>query len=80
VGFNSIFCEIPAEFLNEGTYFVSPKVSHHFKKWIINSDPLLSFEVELNHGQSPFWNRISKSNRPGSLAVVLPWAESKRIG
>jgi lipopolysaccharide transport system ATP-binding protein len=80
VGFNSIFCEIPAELLNEGTYFLSPKVSHHFKKWIINSDPLLSFEVELNHGQSPFWNRISKSNRPGSLALVLPWAESKIIG
>jgi lipopolysaccharide transport system ATP-binding protein len=73
VGLNSIICELPADFFNVGTYYISPKISLHFKKWIINSDPLLSFEVELNHGLSPFWNRINKSNRPGSLAMVLPW-------
>ncbi|MGV8962752.1 MAG: ABC transporter ATP-binding protein [Candidatus Saccharimonadaceae bacterium] len=73
LGLNSIVCELPEDFFNSGTFHISPKVSLHFKKWIINSDPLLSFEVEINHGVSPFWNRINKSNRPGSIAMILPW-------
>lgn len=79
VGFNSLVCELPESFFNEGTYYISPKISLHFKKWILNSDPLLSFEVEINHGVSPFWNRISKSNRPGALAKILPWHNSELI-
>lgn len=75
LGYNSIFCEIPGELLNAGTYYISPKISLHFKKWIVNSDPLLSFEVEVNHGVSPFWNRISKASRPGSMAMILPWGK-----
>ena len=73
LGYNKIVCDLPAGFFNSGTYYISPKFSLHCKKWIINSDPLLSFEVEINHGVSPFWNRISKSNRPGSSAMILPW-------
>jgi lipopolysaccharide transport system ATP-binding protein len=72
-GLNSIYCEIPGEFLNVGTYYISPKISLHCKKWILNADPLLSFDVELNHGVSPFWNVLNKSNRPGSLALIIPW-------
>ena len=72
-GINSIYCDIPDSLLREGTYFISPKVSLHATKWIINSDPLLSFEVELNHGVSPFWTFYNKSNRPGALSIVLPW-------
>ena len=76
-GYNSIYCEIPGGILNGGTYYISPKVSVYFKKWVINGDPLLSFEVELNHGVSRFWNRTNKSiPRPGSLAFILPWKES----
>jgi len=78
VGFNSFICELPADFFNSGTFYISPKISLHFKKWIINSDPLLSFDIEINHGVSPFWNRINKSNRPGSLAMILPWNENNR--
>jgi lipopolysaccharide transport system ATP-binding protein len=66
LGYNSIFCEIPGELLNAGTYYISPKISLHYRKWIVNADPLLSFEVDVNHGLSPFWNRINKSSRPGS--------------
>jgi len=72
-GLNAIYCEIPGEFLNVGTYYISPKISLHCKKWILNADPLLSFDVELNHGVSPFWNVLNKSNRPGSLALIIPW-------
>jgi lipopolysaccharide transport system ATP-binding protein len=76
-GLNTIYCDIPAEFLNAGTYYICPKISLHFKKWIIDGNPLLSFEVEINHGVSPFWNRISKSTRPGFVALILPWIKSE---
>jgi len=80
VGDNSLICELPGDFFNSGTFYICPKISLHFKKWIINSDPLLSFDIEINHGVSPFWNRINKSNRPGSLAMILPWFENEKIG
>jgi len=78
LGLNSIVCELPEDFFNAGTFYISPKISLHFKKWIINSDPLLSFEVELNHGVSPFWNRVSKANRQGALAIILPWHDNEK--
>jgi lipopolysaccharide transport system ATP-binding protein len=77
LGRNSIYCEIPGEFLNAGTYYVCPKISLHFKKWIIDGNPLLSFEVEINHGVSPFWNRVSKATRPGFISLILPWIKSE---
>lgn len=73
LGYNSITCNLPSGFFNSGTYYLSPKISLHFKKWIINSDPLLSFDVEINHGVSPFWNRITRANRPGALAMIMQW-------
>jgi lipopolysaccharide transport system ATP-binding protein len=72
-GKNSIYCDIPGELLREGTYYICPKISLHAIKWIINSDPLLSFDVELNHGLSPLWTFYNKSNRPGVLALIVPW-------
>lgn len=77
IGYNSIICELPADFFNSGTYYVSPKINIHFKKWVINSDPLLSFDVEINHGVSPLWNRMNNSSRrPGALALILPWVNA----
>jgi lipopolysaccharide transport system ATP-binding protein len=73
IGKNSIFCDIPGELLREGTYFISPKISLHAKKWIVNSDPLLSFDVEMSHGESPYWTYYNKSTRPGFLALIIPW-------
>ena len=34
---------------------------------------MLLFNVEINNGVSPFWNVLNKSNRPGSLALIIPW-------
>jgi lipopolysaccharide transport system ATP-binding protein len=77
VGNNSIICELPTDFFNSGTYYISPKINIHLKKWVINLDPLLSFEVELNHGVSPLWNRMTNSGRrPGALALILPWVDA----
>jgi lipopolysaccharide transport system ATP-binding protein len=72
-GKNSIYCDIPGELLREGTYYICPKISLHNIKWILNSDPLLSFDVEMNHGISPLWTFYNKSNRPGFLALIIPW-------
>ena len=73
MGSNSIYCDIPSELLREGSYYISPKISLHAKKWIIDGEPLLSFDVELNHGVSPFWSFYNKSNRPGLLSLIIPW-------
>lgn len=73
-GYNKIYCDIPAEIFNNGTYYISPMMTIHFKKWILNSNPLLFFEVELNHGKSHFWNQTSKLRpRPGLLAPIFKW-------
>jgi lipopolysaccharide transport system ATP-binding protein len=73
IGRNSIYCDIPGKLLREGTYYISPKISLHAKKWIVDSDPLLSFDVELDHGVSPFWNFYNKTNRPGILSKIFLW-------
>lgn len=73
LGSNSIYCEIPAELLREGTYHISPKISLHATKWIVNSDPVLSFDIELNHGVSPYWTFYNKINRPGIISLIFPW-------
>lgn len=76
LGFNKIFCDIPGGIFNNGTYYISPKIMLHLKKWILNSNPLLSFEVELNHGKSRFWNNTSRLQpRPGLLAPIFKWGK-----
>lgn len=77
IGNNSIYCEIPAEFLREGTYHISPKISLHATKWIINSDPVLSFDIELNHGVSPYWTFYNKTNRPGIISFIAQWKNNE---
>lgn len=79
LGKNSVFCEIPSGLLREGTYHLSPKISLHATKWIFDSDPLLSFEVELNHGISPYWSFYNKSNRPGIISLITPWKNTIHI-
>jgi len=72
-GINRINCEIPDHFLNAGIYFISPRISLHCIKWIVHSDYLISFEVMLTHGKSPFWNALDSTNKPGVLSIILPW-------
>ncbi len=74
LGLNEWLCRIPGGILNGGRYYVCPRVSIHNRRWIIQSEPLLSFEAHLDHAQSPFW--ITSSSRPGELAPVLCWTEA----
>jgi len=67
-GRNSIGCTIPAGLLNEGRYFVMPRLSIHAVRWIVNSESVVSFQVHRDTGDSPY-----TLGRPGTIAPTLPW-------
>jgi lipopolysaccharide transport system ATP-binding protein len=69
VGRNTLECELPAGLLNEGRYFVVPRFSLHFIRWIIHGDQSISFEVHLDHAVSPYMQQV----RPGLVAPVIEW-------
>ena len=66
-------CRIPSGLLNGGLYFIAPKIGLHNMYWIVDLDPVVQFEVILDHGISPFWNALNKSNRPGIIAPIFTW-------
>ncbi len=67
-------CRIPGGLLNGGTYHLCPRVSVHNMYWIVNMDAQVVFELTLDHGVSPFWNSLDRSNRPGNVAPLLEWS------
>ena len=72
-GRNTWLCRIPPGLLNAGTYYLCPKIGVHNVYWIANLDSVVQFEIQLDHGVSPFWNSLNASNRPGVVAPILPW-------
>jgi lipopolysaccharide transport system ATP-binding protein len=73
VGRNRLRCCIPPGMLSFGAYSVAPKVNLHGMDWLLNSDPLVSFEVQLDHSRSPFWNAVNPHKHPGVIAPCLEW-------
>ena len=73
LGRNLLCCTIPAGLLNAGAYRIDLRVSIHCVRWIISIDSVVGFETELGHGESPFWNALSRGARPGCIAPLLPW-------
>jgi hypothetical protein len=45
----------------------------HNMYWIIHLDPVVGFEVHLDHGESPFWNASGGGKRPGIFSPILEW-------
>jgi lipopolysaccharide transport system ATP-binding protein len=72
-GINRLKCIIPASILNYGTYFIAPKIGLHSIEWIINGEPEVGFEVQLDHSDSAFWNVESAAKYPGVIAPCLSW-------
>ncbi len=72
-------CVIPAGLLNAGSYYISPKIGMHNMYWIVNLDTVVRFEVLLDHGVSPFWNVLDKTNRPGVIAPIFRWYSQDSI-
>ena len=73
LGENRWRCMIPKGLLNTGVYYVSPRIGLHNLHWIVNLDPVVQFEVILDHGVSPLWNALNGHNRPGIIAPILKW-------
>jgi len=72
-GYNRLEHTIPLGLLNAGSFTVNPRICLHCQKWIVHSDAVLTFDVTLMHGQSPFWHAVDGTNRPGVIAPIMPW-------
>ncbi len=68
-----LICQIPPGLLHGRRYFVAPRLSIHGQKWIVHCDPLISADIALDHGETPYWATLNAQNRPGLLAPVLKW-------
>lgn len=73
LGVNHFRAKIQANLLNEGMYSIAPRISVHGKKWIVNTDDRIFFDVILSHGVSRFWTSQSFGIAPGLLAPILDW-------
>jgi lipopolysaccharide transport system ATP-binding protein len=76
-GINVLRCSLPRSFLNKGTYAIGPKIKLHQIKLIIDSDPILWFDIELGHGVSPFWSASRDTYRPGVVMPILSWEKTE---
>jgi lipopolysaccharide transport system ATP-binding protein len=79
VGRNRLRCVVPPGLLNAGTYFVAPKVGLHSIAWIINGNAELSFQVQMDHSESPFWNTDDPHKFPGVICPCLAWQAAGHI-
>lgn len=74
VGCHTWRCQLPARLFNYGTVLICPKINRQNHYLILDSGSVARFEVVLDHGVSPFWNKLkSKANRPGIFSPILPW-------
>jgi len=78
-GENRWRCLIPKGLLNGGLYYVAPRIGMHNMYWIVHLDPAVQFEILLDHGVSPFWNVLDKTNRPGIIAPIFRWYSQDSI-
>jgi hypothetical protein len=78
-GENHWRCRLPEGLLNGGLYKVAPRIGMHNLYWIVNLEPMVQFEVILDHGVSAFWNVLDRSNRPGVIAPIFRWYSERSI-
>jgi lipopolysaccharide transport system ATP-binding protein len=72
-GMHRIVCTLPPGLLHGHRYQIAPRVSIHYEKWIVHTDPLVSAAVVLDHGKTPYWASLDARTRPGLVAPVLRW-------
>lgn len=74
VGINRLRCRIPPGLLNNGRYFIAPRIGLHCIRWIVNTPPSIEFEVFITHGDSHFWTVAIP--QPGIIRPVLSWVKT----
>jgi len=72
-GLNRFQCIIPPGMLNNGVYFVAPRIGLNFIKWIVFNEVEVGFEVQMDHCFSPFWSAAHTAAFPGVIAPCLSW-------
>jgi len=73
LGRNRLRCVIPPCILNHGVHTVAPKIGLHAIAWVVDGEPEISFEVLLDHSDSPFWKMESPQKFCGAIAPCLHW-------
>lgn len=68
-------CEIPANFLNIGTYTIRPLLSIHCERSLINLfEGILEFNVLLDYSISKYHSILTETNHPGQIFPILKWS------
>jgi len=75
-GLNRLQCIIPPGMLNNGVYFVAPRIGLNFIKWIVFNEVEVGFEIQMDHYTSPFWSAAHTAAFPGVIAPCLSWKTS----
>ncbi len=73
LGYNRLRCDIPANLLNNGLYFVIPRIALQALNWIVFDEAEVAFHVQMDHCHSSFWNPSHRASFPGMIAPFLPW-------
>ncbi len=72
----TLTCEIPANLLNEGEYYIKPLSSIHCVKGLTNiDDPVIKFNINLDNSLSDYHSILNESNHPGYIFPLLKWEE-----
>jgi lipopolysaccharide transport system ATP-binding protein len=73
LGLNKLRCAIPQNILNNGIYFVAPRIGLNFINWIVFNEAEAGFEVLMDHSRSPFWDASHAMAFPGVISPCLSW-------
>lgn len=68
-------CEIPAGFLNAGTYSIKPLLSLHLIKGLTKvNESIISFTVTFDSANNPYQTVLTENNHPGFIFPQLKWS------
>jgi lipopolysaccharide transport system ATP-binding protein len=74
VGINKLVCQIPANLLNCGEYYIYPLFSIHMIKELYDrTGPAVKFNVSLDTSRSVFHMVLNEKNHPGPVFPLLNW-------
>ncbi|QOV91411.1 ABC transporter ATP-binding protein [Humisphaera borealis] len=73
-GMHVITCHIPPGLLNLGEYYITPQMSLHCVRPLLNIlNPVLRFRVHLDTSVSSFHGVLDERNHPGLVFPLLEW-------